>query len=125
VNWFGATSATNATAVDRRTNRCFLLPLLGPIATVLLTAGCGSKVPDGALVLTQTPTDSVAVASAQDILDERYPMGSRVVIALPPFRPGEVRVLSEGLAAAGGPVVSPSGKRIFLVGKAEAGRRAA
>jgi len=78
-------------------------------------------VSEGALVLTQTPAGSMAAASPQDILDQRYPAGSRVVIAPPPFRPSEVRVLSEGLAAAGGPTVDPSGKRIFFVGKAQAG----
>lgn len=62
----------------------------------------------------------MAAAAPQDILDQRYPAGSRVVIALPPFRPGRVRVLSEGLVAAGGPMVCPSGRRIFFVGKAQA-----
>jgi len=83
--------------------------------------GCGGKVSDGALVLTQTPAGPKAAAAPQDILDQRYPAGSRVVLALPPFRPGAVRVLSEGLVAAGGPVVCSDGKRILFVGKAQAG----
>ena len=118
MNWFGSKSATNATPAGRRTNRSFSLLFFGAIAAVPLIAGCGGEVSDGALVLTQTPTGSMAAASPQDILDQRYPAGSRVVIALPPFRPGEMRILSGGLKAAGGPVVSPNGKRIFFVGKA-------
>jgi len=86
---------------------------------VLLTAGCGGKVPDGALVLTQTPANSITTASAQDILDQRYPPGSRVVIVSPPFGPNNVRVLSQELWAAGGPVVAPNGNQIFFVGKTQ------
>jgi hypothetical protein len=58
--------------------------------------------------------------TAKDILDERYPAGSRVVLAFPPFQPGKVRVLSKGLSAAGGPVVSPDGRRVFFSGKSGA-----
>jgi hypothetical protein len=43
-----------------------------------------------------------------------------VVVALPPFRPDEVKVLSEGFRAAGGPVVDFSGERIVFVGKLKA-----
>lgn len=104
-----------------QTNRFFLFLCLATLSAVLLLAGCGGKPPEGALILTQTPAGSSSAVGPQDVLDERYPAGSRVVIALPPLAAGKVRVLSEGMVAAGGPVVSPNGQRIFFVGKSQAG----
>ncbi len=121
MNWFVSTAVKNASAVKRRASRGSALPILRATAVVLLVAGCGGRVTDGALVLTQTPAGSMAAGSPQDMLDQRYPAGSRVVVTLPPFRPGAVRVLSSGLVAAGGPVVCPDGKRIFFVGKTRVG----
>ena len=75
--------------------------------------------PAGALVLTQSPATATAT-SASDILDLRYPPGSRVVLMEAPLGSGRVQVLSEGLAAAGDPVVSYDGQRVFFAGKASA-----
>jgi len=88
---------------------------------VLLTgAGCRKPVsPTGALVLTQSPATAAATPAA-DILDLRYPPGSRVVLMEAPLGSGRVQVLSEGLAAAGDPVVSYDGRRVFFAGKAGA-----
>lgn len=80
--------------------------------------GCESKLPEGALVLTEKPSIGATAERPQTILDERYPPGSRVVVAVPPYRPSDVRLLSKGLIAAGEPVVAPSGERVFFTGKA-------
>jgi hypothetical protein len=83
-----------------------------------LTSGCGGKFPENALVVTQSPASSVlATDSSSDILDQRYPPGSRVVLATPPFAPAEVRVLSKGLLSAGNPVTCFTGQRVFFAGK--------
>lgn len=84
---------------------------------LLAGSGCRQRVPAGALVLTQTPVGHRAPAAAGDDLDARYPVGSRVVLAAPPFHPEQVRVLSAGLVAAGDPVVSPDGRHVFFTGK--------
>ena len=54
---------------------------------------------------------------AWDRLDLRYCAGSRVVVAGAPPGAAKVRVLSEGLYAAGGPVVSLDGERVYFTGK--------
>ena len=84
---------------------------------MLAGAGCHKPVPLGALVLAQSPA-TTAVVQAKDILDLRYPSGSRVVLAEAPLDPKRVRVLSENLAAAGDPIVSYDGQHIFFAGKA-------
>jgi hypothetical protein len=92
------------------------------VASLVLLAGAGCKKPAppaGALVLTQSLA-TAATAPAADILDLRYPPGSRVVLMRAPLGSGRVRVLSEGLAAAGDPVISYDGQRVFFVGKASA-----
>jgi hypothetical protein len=92
-------------------------------ASLVLLAGTGCRKPAppaGALVLTQSPT-TAAATPASDILDSRYPSGSRVVLMEAPPGSGRVQVLSEGLAAAGDPVVSYDGQRVFFAGKAGAG----
>ncbi|MBI2948007.1 MAG: hypothetical protein HYY23_10185 [Verrucomicrobia bacterium] len=71
-------------------------------------------------MVTQTPVEGPAYAAVGTILDQRYPRGSRVVLVSARSEPGDARVLSRGLFAAGGPVVSPTGKRIFFSGKASA-----
>jgi hypothetical protein len=92
-----------------------------PIAAVLLlvAAGCQRPAPSGAVVLTQAPA-TVSAISASDILDVRYPPGSRIVLVEPPFEAKRVQVLSMGLAAAGEPIVSYDGGRVFFTGKAAA-----
>jgi hypothetical protein len=87
---------------------------------LLAATGCKKPVPPtGALVLTQSPATAAATPAA-DILDLRYPSGSRVVLMEAPLGSGHVRVLSSGLAAAGDPVVSYDGQRVFFVGKTSA-----
>jgi len=87
---------------------------------LLFGAGCRKPVPPtGALILTQSPA-TATTASATDILDLRYPPGSRVVLMEAPLGSGRVQVLSEGLAAAGDPVISYDGQRVFFAGKAGA-----
>jgi hypothetical protein len=73
--------------------------------------------PAGALVLTQSPAPAAATPAA-DILDLRYPSGSRVVLMKAPLGSGQVQILSEGLAAAGDPIVSYDGQRVFFAAKA-------
>jgi hypothetical protein len=98
----------------------FQISVVAASLVLLAGAGCHKPVPPtGALVLTQSPATATA-ASASDLLDSRYPPGSRVVLVTAPFDRGRVRVLSEGLAAAGDPVVSYDGQRIFFAGKAGA-----
>lgn len=95
--------------------------ILALACLVWVLAGCKNSRPEGALVITQTPISPGAASVAQDILDQRYPAGSRVVLVPPPFKTNAVRILSQGLVAAGSPVVNPAGDRIFFVGKAERG----
>jgi hypothetical protein len=87
---------------------------------LLAGAGCRKPVPPaGALVLTQSPV-TAAATPASDFLDLRYPSGSRVVLMEEPLGSGRVQVLSEGLAAAGDPIVSYDGHRVFFAGKISA-----
>ncbi|MCX6904780.1 MAG: hypothetical protein NTW03_15125, partial [Verrucomicrobia bacterium] len=73
------------------------------------------------LVLTQLPLSAATNGpSARTILDARYPAGSRVVIARPPYEPGRIVPLSGSLAAAGSPFVTWDGKRVLFVGKSKA-----
>jgi hypothetical protein len=90
-------------------------------AVILAVAGCSARGPAGALVVTQTPAVAGPTNRADDLLDLRYPAGSRLVLVRPPFRPDDTRLLSRGLVAAGGPVICPGGKRVFFVGKAAKG----
>jgi hypothetical protein len=87
------------------------------LGAMLALSGCSTQIPEGSMVLTQRPHEAPATDQPLNILDQRYPTGSRVVIASPPFRPTDVRVLSKGLAAAGDPVVCFTGKRLFFAGK--------
>lgn len=90
------------------------LPAVGLLMT---SAGCSREFPDGAIVMVQTLESARPADEAETILDQRYPGGSRLVLVSPPFQPANVQVLSKGLMAAGGPVVCPSGRRIFFAGK--------
>ena len=67
------------------------------------------------LLLTQSPRSS-AGKSVQSSLDRLYPPGSRVVVSSPD-RPREIKVLSEGLYAAGDPVLSYDGRMAIFVGR--------
>lgn len=97
----------------------FQISVVAASLAVLAGAGCQKSVPPGALVLTQSPA-TTAAPSPSDILDSRYPPGSRVVLVETPFDAKRVQVLSEGLAAAGNPIVSYDGQRVFFTGKASA-----
>ena len=97
----------------------FQISVIAAGLVLLAGAGCRKPVPPGALVLTQSPATADATP-ASDILDSRYPAGSRVVLATAPFDSGRVQLLSEGLAAAGGSTVSYDGQRVFFSGKANA-----
>jgi hypothetical protein len=55
--------------------------------------------------------------NARSAVEARAPEGSRVILAVPPLNPENVRVLSEGLAAAGEPFVTPDGRRALFTGK--------
>ena len=86
---------------------------------LLLGAGCDQPAPSGSLVLTQAPV-SAALPPDADVLEARYPIGSRVVLRETPFDARHERLLSGSLVAAGSPVVSYDGQRVFFVGKAGA-----
>jgi hypothetical protein len=73
-------------------------------------------VPIGMLVLTQTPRGATS-GPAQNQLDLSYPAGSRVVVAAAPWSAPTIRVLSEGLYSAGGPVLGYDGERVYFTGK--------
>ena len=85
---------------------------------LLASAGCRKPIPPGALVLTQSPA-AAAMSPAADILEAQYPFGSRIVLMEVPLNPQRVQVLSEGLAAAGDPIVSYDGQRVLFAGKAD------
>ena len=72
--------------------------------------------PTTPLVLSQTPRGA-GTGAARDRLDLCYSPGSRVVVATAPWSAPKIRVLSEGLQAAGGPVVSFDGERVYFAGK--------
>lgn len=94
------------------------LPILG--ACLLGTLACQGRkapVPPGSLVIAQTPVSPAASSNPRSTLDARYPQGSRVILAVPPLNPGNVRVLSQGLVAAGEPFVTPDGQRALFAGK--------
>ncbi len=85
----------------------------------LMGMGCQETVPTGSLVVTQVPAHA-APGGDGDVLDGRYPTGSRVVLVAPSGQPGSERVLSKGLVAAGGPVLTPDARTAFFAGKADA-----
>src|ERR1035437_6747622 len=94
------------------------LPILG--ACLLGTLACQGRkaqVPAGSLVIAQTPASPAASSHPRSVLDARYPQGSRVILAVPPLNPGNVRVLSQGLVAAGEPFVTPDGQRALFSGE--------
>ncbi len=83
---------------------------------LLTGAGCRESRPQGTLVVTEVPPQAGFQTSTND-WDRLYPTGSRIVLLFPPFRTGPVRVLSESLVAAGGPIVSPDGQKVFFAGR--------
>lgn len=86
----------------------------------LIWGGCARPLTPGTLVLTQTPQSNATSSQPADVLDLRYPAGSRVVLSEPSFDQAP-RILSAGLSAAGGAVIAYDGKRVVFAGKARAG----
>lgn len=72
----------------------------------------------GTLVVTQIPGDADEHAEAHDVLDIRYPRGSRLVRVDPSQRSDRAVVLSGGLWSAGSPALGPDGISILFAGKA-------
>jgi Hydrazine synthase alpha subunit middle domain/WD40-like Beta Propeller Repeat len=95
------------------------LGLAGALAMVLSYGP--SALASGPIVITESPPAIQTNSSTGDWLDQRYPAGSRLVLARPPFKAQPIHLLSAGLWAAGNPLVSPDGRRVIFVGKAAAG----
>jgi hypothetical protein len=91
------------------------------VAATLLFAACHPEATQGSVVLTQVPVGAPAPQEAT-VLDARYPLGSRVVLLSPPFGAQSVRVLSDGLEAAGDPCVSWDGGSVYFSGKGKDGQ---
>ena len=106
----------------RRLLRPFVHALRSVLLLCFLTrSALPASTTEPPLVLTQLPLPTTAPPhSARTILDARYPTGSRVVIARPPYEPGRIVPLSGSLAAAGSPFVTWDGKRVLFVGKSKA-----
>jgi hypothetical protein len=100
-------------SADRSSLRFALSAFCG---VALALAGCSRQIPVDSLVLTQSPR-ALNSESAGDSLDVRYPSGSRVVLAIPSHDSTKIRVLSQGLFAAGEPVMSYDGRRVVFAGK--------
>ncbi len=84
-------------------------------AMLLANIGCRQAARQNGLVLVQTPV--AATQPAADMLDARYPNGSRVLFMDQTADPKTEMVLSQGLVAAGDPVVSYDGCAVYFVGK--------
>ncbi len=84
----------------------------------LLLSACSKAPGPDALVVTQVPPQKDAQHAT--VLDARYPPGSRIVLVQAPYSGRQPRVLSEGLCAAGGPVLAYSGRSVVFCGKAKA-----
>lgn len=81
-----------------------------------------TEIPATALVVTQVPVHGRSPEAGNEARDALYPAGSRVVLVAPgQGSTGRVRVLSEGLHAAGGPVVGPDRREVLFVGLARPG----
>lgn len=87
------------------------------ISLIVVLSGCAANIPDGSLVITQTPSENIDPKHAQNVLDILYPAGSRVVILEKPYEHGKIKIISSGFYSAGSPYVSWDGKTIYFVGK--------
>jgi Tol biopolymer transport system component len=85
---------------------CLLVPVLD----------CSSSGLHPGFVFTQSPASKGNPAAAVDLLDLRYPAGSRVILADSEFK--RLQVLSGGLFSAGDPQVTCDGKRVLFCAKA-------
>jgi Hydrazine synthase alpha subunit middle domain/WD40-like Beta Propeller Repeat len=68
------------------------------------------------LVLTQAPRKP-ASDSPKCFVDACYPAGTRIVVSKAPFAADHVVVLSDGLLAAGGPVMAYDGRQVVFAAK--------
>ena len=118
----GDNTLSGASSVfGRLAGRVGLILIQGVVAMVLaLGTGCQRASVENMIVVTQTPTAPVDGFFPVDILDSRYPPGSRVVVVDPVSDRPIRRVLSAGLFAAGGPVVAPDGDTVMFVARATA-----
>jgi len=89
--------------------------MLACVAFLVSPLGCSSPVPTDSIVVTQIPR-GISAGPTADVLDRSYPSGSRIVLLGSASDP--VRLLSQGLIAAGEPVASFDGKRVVFAGKA-------
>ncbi len=96
--------------MTRRAATLVAAALLAALASLAVACNHAPAL-QGARVRTE---GAVAGLSAEKSLSERYPEGSRVVLAP---KGGEVRALSVGLAAAGSIAVSPDGGRVVFAGR--------
>jgi hypothetical protein len=92
-------------------NRSFFALVASGSLGLLLSATAATE----PLLLTQSPR-SPAGKPSQTSLERLYPAGSRVVV-VNLAAPREVKVLSEGLDAAGDPVLSYDGQVVLFVGR--------
>ncbi len=94
--------------------------LCGALLCGCAASGFGAAPPSAEpLVMTQNPRNAGG-KGARDLLDQYYLCGSRVVLAAPPWSAPTVRVLSEGLYAAGSPAISYDGQRVYFTAKTAA-----
>jgi hypothetical protein len=90
----------------------------GAFLLLIAATGCKHDLPQQALIVAEKPSTLSTSATTTDILDQRYPAGSRIIVAGLGPSASPAQVLSKGLAAAGDIVASPRGDRIFFAGKA-------
>lgn len=94
--------------------------VLVPLAVILLSMALRSPAAAWAqdsLLLTQTPREPQNNVP-KSLTDVRYPSGTRVILSKAPFASDHAVVLSQGLFAAGSPIVSYDGRRVIFAGKA-------
>ncbi len=72
-----------------------------------------------ALVLVQAPHTARGLQSAATA--DEVQSSSRLVLSKAPFSPQQVRVLSSGLAAVEGPIISYEGRKVLFAGKPRSG----
>lgn len=94
--------------------------LCAALGVALVNGGCRGRPAADRLVLAQAPAGAAIPAEA-DLLDARYPPGSRIVLVSEPFAGAPERILSANFAAAGQPVLSYDGERVFFAGKPKLG----
>jgi len=89
------------------------------VCLLLSVLDCSRSIPRPGFVFTQCLATDTHAANPADILDLRYSAGSRVMFADADFK--RLDVISEGLFAAGDPLVTCDGKRVLFCAKAKPG----